>query len=215
MTQDEQQPQTRAPIRRDATDSAYKYWRGQVWPRKGRLLKDKGLWWSLVAALGLTVVIGHLPAADTPINEAASALMDYSAIGLGACITALVLALGLAPQARVEIWATKYVKGTEYSAFSELVFVMSWAASTQLLAAAVAWTVKLVGADVDLMPNDPLASHVALFFGAIAAVIYALWHLCTVIATLSMIAAVTIREAQEVARRRTETEQVNASGDGQ
>jgi hypothetical protein len=183
-------------LKRDTTDEAHKYVRGQVLPRAGGLLKDWGLLVSLLGALAMTRVIDQLPAANTPIDDVANALMDYSAIGLGACITALVLAIGLAPQARVEVWSTTYAEGREYSAYSELIFVVSWAASSQLLALVVAWTARLVGADTALMPADPKTSHVVLFCLATATVIYALWHLCTVIATLSMIGSVTIQEAQ-------------------
>lgn len=192
-------PQTVVPTesrKRDATDDAHNYIRGQVAPRSVRLIWDWGTLVSLVGALVITLSIGHLPAAETPIDDLANALMDYSAIGLGACITALVLAIGLAPQSRVEVWSTTYAEGREFSAYSELIFVGSWAASSQLFALVVAWVARLVGADIPAMPADPKTSHVVLFFAATAVVIYALWHLCTVIATLSMIGSVTIQEAQ-------------------
>lgn len=182
--------------KRDATDAAHQYIRGQVLPRRRGLLKDRGFYFSLFGALVITLGVGHLPAADTPIEELASALMDYSAIGLGACVTALVLAIGLAPQERIETWSNTYAEGREYSTYSELLFVLSWAAASQLLAAVVAWIARLVGADIALMPEDPYGTHVCLFFIATTVVIYALWHLCTVIATLSMIGSVTIQEAQ-------------------
>lgn len=195
-----QEPQPPPQEKRDSTPAAFSYWAGQVWPRRRRLGKDLGLWCALGGALAVTLIVGRLPARSTQIDDAASALMDYSAIGLGACITALVLAIGLAPEHRVQTWATTYVDGEEYSAYSELIFVMSWAASTQLLAAAVAWMAKLLGADLALMPEEPLATHMLGFYGATAAVIYAFWHLATVISTLSQIGAVTIQEAQKAAK---------------
>lgn len=150
---------------------------------------------SALGGVGLLIAVKRLPAADLEIHSVAGSLLDYAAIGLGACITALVLAISLAPERRVQTWSDTYAEGREFSTYSELLFVLSWAAMAQLAAITTALLAITLGGDIQLMPDDPLLTHSVSFLLASSVVCYAIWELGTVISTLSMIGAVTLIEA--------------------
>lgn len=174
-------------------------------PRLPLLLREPVLWWSLALGLAFVLLVPHLPVAETEIASLAGDVISYVAISFGACITALVLAIGLAPQQRVTQWATTYPAGGRFSTFSELVFVLTWAAMTQLLALFAMIAAILIGADESVMPSDAVWTHYPLLAGAAATVVYSAWHLMTVIFTLSQIGSVTNMEAAKRAGQPTDT----------
>ncbi len=182
-----------APL--DKRREAHHFWRGQVGPRLPLLRRERALRWSVLAGVVCSALVSFMPVADTEISALAGHVISYVAISFGACITALVLAIGLAPQQRVNQWATTYAPGRKFSTFSELVFVLTWAAMTQLLALFAMMAAVLIGAEELVMPDDPVWTHRPLFAGAAALVVYSAWHLVTVISTLSQIGSVTNIEA--------------------
>lgn len=186
--------------KRDQTDHAHNYWRGQVFPRARNLILDWGTAASLVGGVITVWIISTGGSQGTPIQDVAGAVLDYAAIGFGACVTALVLAISLAPTERVQRWSTRYPHGHEFSTYSELIFVLSWSAAVQLFTVLIAFISKFVGGSIAVWPHDPLRSHVILLWLAASTVIYALWQVATVVATLSMIGAVTAQEAQSDVR---------------
>ena len=69
------------------------YWRGQVAPRRDRLLGDGHAAWALGLALVGTVAVWSMPIRSVPIATVAGAALAYAALSFGACVTGAVLAL--------------------------------------------------------------------------------------------------------------------------
>lgn len=173
------------------------YWRGQVWGRRSKLVKDRSLWLALVVGTILTASSRHLPVVDMHISDLSSAALTYASIAFGACITSLVLAVGLFPIERVKTWSTQGEAGSQFSHFSDLVFVFTWSATAQLAVIAFGLGGFFFGADITVVPDSPRLSHWLLLYASCVTLLYAFLQLFTVVSTLSQMAWVTITETQK------------------
>lgn len=126
--------------------------------------------------------------------------LSYASIALGACITAAVLVLSIPSAERVERWVQTSSPGSEFSHFSDLVFVFTWSAVAQLLVIGVSLGAYLFGGDVLMAPAHPRWTHIVALAVTLTITLYAFWQLMTVIATLSQVAYVTISETQPTSR---------------
>jgi hypothetical protein len=122
----------------------------------------------------------------------ASAGLVYSALSFGACVTGAVLALTSLSAEQRHDWATTSVVGREFSHLSELVFVFTWAAISQLAVVVAACGGYILGGDGVIGPPHPLWTHVVLAAVAYFVGTYAVLHLFTVVSTLSLLGAVSI-----------------------
>lgn len=183
------------------------YWRGQVWGRRRRLLSDLNLWVSLVFGGVLTWLVNVVPGGDLEIADVGGAGLGYASIAFGACITGIVLVLSLPSEDRVRRWATTAMKGSSFSHYSDLVFVLSWSAIAQLSVILISLGGYLFGGHVEMAPDAPRASHIFALYGCMLIATYAFLQLFTVVSTLSQIAVVTI---DDIGRRATRTDSTRA-----
>jgi hypothetical protein len=183
---------TRAPRTSLHGQADLNFWRGQVWPRRESLLKDRHFWTSAVAAVILTAISWHLPLRRVPISTIALAALSYSAISFGACVTGTVLALTLpsAPQRR--LWATTGGAGSSFTHMSELLFVFTWSAVCQLAVVIAGACAYVLGGNGIVGPADPSWTDVILVGAFLFVAMYAVLHLFTVVGTLSQLGAVSI-----------------------
>ena len=170
------------------------FWRGQVWGRRGRLLKDSSLWVALAFGGLVTWLVNTSPGGDLEIADVGGAGLSYAAIAFGACITGIVLVLSLPSEQRVHRWATTGMKDSPFSHYSDLVFVLTWSAISQLSVILLSLGGYLFGGHIEMAPDDPRTSHVVALFGCMFVAVYAFLQLFTVVSTLSQIAFVTIDE---------------------
>lgn len=164
-------------------------------PRAGRLLLDRNLGLSLLAALLLTAFGRDLPLGTLQIGDLASAGLAYSALAFGACVTGAVLTVSLAPYRRVRELATSGPEDWRYPHYSELLFVFTWSAVAQLAVILASLLAYIMGGSTVVGPADPYPSHLVLLFLAASVLVYALLQLFTVVATLSQLGVVLISQA--------------------
>jgi len=172
------------------------YWRGQVAPRRDRLLRDGYAAWALGLALVGTVAVWSLPVRSVPIATVAGAALAYAALSFGACVTGAVLALTIGSPIQRHTWATTAPPGTHFSHYSELVFVFTWAALAQLGVVVAAFLGFILGGDTPIAPSSPLISHVLLTFPALTVGIYAVLEIITVVSTISQLGVVSDADAR-------------------
>lgn len=183
-----------------------RFWRGQVWPRRRRLVLDRHLWAAGAFAAGLAAATWSLPLRDVAIAAVASAALAYAAISFGACVTGAVLALTLPASKQRALWATTApAAGSGFSHLSELIFVFTWAAVTQLAVVVAACAGYVLGGNGVIGPAHPLWTHVALAVIAYFIGAYAVLHLFTVVSTLSLLGAVLIAGEHAAAERSADT----------
>jgi hypothetical protein len=173
------------------------YWRGQVWGRRSKLITDPTLVLALAVGSILTVTAPLLPVSGLLIPDLATAALTYSSIAFGACITALVLAVSLSPIERIKKWSMEALTGSEFSHYSDLVFVLTWSAIAQLTVIAFGLGAFFLGTGIPIVPDSPRPSHWLLLWASCVIFVYAFLQLLTVVSTLSQIAYVTIDELQK------------------
>lgn len=166
------------------------YWRGQVWPRHGRILSDFHLIVAVIVSVIATLATWHLPIRDVPIATVAAAALAYAALSFGACVTGAVLALTVGTESQRRAWSAGGPPGSTFSHLSELVFVFTWAATAQFAVVVAAVLGFVLGGNLPMGPAHPLPTHVLLLACAYAVVVFALLELATVVFTLSQLGVV-------------------------
>ena len=168
-----------------------RFWRGQVWRRRRRLACDWTLFASLVSGIILTVLVFHSPGGQLEIREIGAAGLSYAAIAFGACVTGVVLTLSLSSPERVRRWATTTrSEGSEFSNYSDLVFVLTWSAVMQLGVIALSLGAYLFGAKIVMAPHNARLSHYLVLDVSLTIATYAFLQLFTVVSTLSLVSYV-------------------------
>lgn len=178
------------------THTPNNYLRGQVLPRRWKLLTDRHLYVSLAIALVGTSLTWTLPIRDLRISEIAGLALAYSALSFGACVTGAVLALSVGGAQQRQRWATTFADGSRFSSLSELVFVFTWAAMSQLAVVVAAGLGLVLGGELVVGPEHPFKTHVVLLFTAYWIGAYALLGLVTVVGTISQLGVVDDTEAR-------------------
>jgi hypothetical protein len=166
------------------------YWRGQVWPRRRQLLTDRTLILAICGGALLTALAWHQPLGKAKISDLAGAELAFASISFGACVTGAVLALTLSPRDRISEWAGIVLPGKRFSIYSDLMFVFTWSAVSQLGVIVAAGLGFFLGGDGSIGPSRPRWSHIALLSLNCTIIIYALAQLFTIIATISQLAVV-------------------------
>ena len=75
--------------------------RGQILPRVGELFKHWAPWSALVAAGIVALVAQYLPGGGLRITDVAGVGFTFASIATGACISGIVLSLGLPGASRL------------------------------------------------------------------------------------------------------------------
>ena len=156
--------------------------------------------WVPLAALllggAVTAVAPGLPVGVMPISTILSNGFTFASIAMGACISAIVLSLGLPGAERLRRWAREPGTLPGKSALSDLVFVIVWAALAQLLLIMVCVAALLFGGDLPLAPSPMIPSHAFGLWVGLAAFFYAVLELFVVVTTLLQMGVMIIAEEQ-------------------
>lgn len=178
----------------DAAKRDLRLVRGQILPRLPKLLAS---WVPVSAALfggALTFLLPQLPAASLPISSAVANGVTFASISMGACVSSLVLSLGLPGTRRLRRWALMKGDTKDKSALSDLIFVLVWAALAQIALLFVCIAAFVFGSDQPLAPQGMLPSHRLGLFIGLTAFFYALFELLVVVQTLSQMGVLIIEE---------------------
>lgn len=168
--------------------------RGQIVPRLPGLLRSAAFWSAIAASALLTSIAQHTPFSALPIKDVIDGTLTYASISLGACVSATVLALGLPGTERIRRWSRASGSTPGMSLLSDLVFVLTWAALTQI-ALIIACVASLVlGGELPIAPDQWKPTHAIGLFAGSLTFFYALFQLIIVVQTLLQIGVVVIAE---------------------
>lgn len=109
------------------------YWQYQVWNRRKKLISRRLSILGVLAGLAVAFGLPRIASQGISSSNVASAIMTFASIAFGACLTGAVLALTLpSDKLRKELSEHHTPKDSKFSDFSDLVFVFTWSAISQL-----------------------------------------------------------------------------------
>jgi len=187
--------------------------RGQIFPRVGELLKHWAPWSALGAAGIVALVAQFLPGGGLRITDVAGVGFTFASIATGACVSGIVLSLGLPGAFRLRQWANYRGSTKGKSALSDLVFVLAWAALSQVALIVVCVLAQLFGASLPVAPPSMLPSHAIGLWLGLTVFFYALFELVVVVLTLVQMGVLIIAEEQNAATKEAGANE-NSSGTG-
>lgn len=168
--------------------------RGQVAPRARQLLLNSTSLFAAVFAVIVAGAIDRLPIGSMKISDVVTNGFTFASITLGACFSAIVLSLGLPGAERLRKWSSLEGTTKSKSALSDLVFVLVWAALSQVAVIITCAAALIFGGEHALGPTGMHIPHrVGLFLGSFV-FFYALLELIIVVRTLSQVGVVIIFE---------------------
>lgn len=176
-------------------DSATRFFGGQLRPRIFRIVFHWTMYWSV----GVTGVV-YLSAlcttfGEVPIDSIRTNLTAYAALSFGASVSGALLVLTLPAREFVQILSSHRLRHSERSSYSDLMFVFTWSAFTQLATIVVVLGMYAFGGTHSTMPEGARATHHVLFVAAAFVIVYSLFRLVVVVSTLSQVARVIERRA--------------------
>ncbi|MGC3954340.1 MAG: hypothetical protein QM804_08850 [Propionicimonas sp.] len=174
--------------------------RGQVAPRLGQLAKSWPPYLALACGLALAAALPWLPSANAPISEVVGFGFTFASISVGACFSSIVLALGLPGAERLRTWSRRNGITPDKSALSDLVFVLVWAALSQVALIVVCVLALAVGGPYPLAPSGMTPTHFVGLVLGLMVFFYAVFELVIVVQTLSQVGVVIIAEERANAR---------------
>lgn len=180
-----------SPMTKPLARDDVRYFRGQVWPRRRRILFTKRVLIVALLALATGLACTHIPVGNVSVSLLATAGLSFAALSFGACVTGAVLALTL-PSPEVRIWATTSSGGGRHSDYSDLIFIFTWSGLAQLVVVVASILGLLFGGDMKAAP--PNGGALNSVWVALSALIffYALAQLVTAITTISQMGTVLI-----------------------
>lgn len=165
----------------------------QIWIRRRALVATWQPYVAAAAAVGVALGAPVLPASGLSISSVASTGFAYTSITVAACVSAIVLSLGLPGADRLRKWA-RQGQTADKSALSELVFVLVWACAWQLFVVVVCVLALLFGGDGPLAPPGFSITHRIFLAVGMWVFFYSLLELFVIVQTLWQIGAVVVSE---------------------
>lgn len=169
---------------------------GQVLPRLRELLSHWAIYVAIAAGVLAAIMAPGLPAGALKIADVTTVGFTFASIAMGACVSALVLSLGLPGTERLRRWAKMGGTTPGKSALSDLVFVVVWAALCQLGLILVCVLATLFGGNLPLAPAGLSVTHSVALAAGLTVFFYALLELIVVVSTLSQMGVMIIAEEQ-------------------
>lgn len=168
-----------------------RYFRGQVWPRRRRILFTRRVLVVALLALLTGISCTQLPVGKLSVSSLATAGLSFAALSFGACVMGAVMALTL-PAPEVKTWATTPNGAGRHSHYSDLLFIFTWSGLAQLMVVAASVLGFLFGGDMQAAP--PGGGIINSVWIGLAALVffYALAQLITTITTISQMGTVLI-----------------------
>lgn len=171
------------------------FWR-QIHFRGNKLVKTWQPYGSFAIAFLITMIVQHSPASKLSISSVAATGFSYASITISACISAIVLSLGLPGEDRLRKWALHGSEANK-SALAELLFVFTWACLCQLFVIIICVLSFVFGGDGQVLPPKASFTHNFLLFASLLIFFYALFELFVIIETMWQIGAVIIHEERK------------------
>lgn len=169
-----------------------RFWRGQVWPRRSRVIIHWHILLAVLVAITVTAAASRLPLGDLQISTIAGSLLAFASLSFGACITGAVLVLTLPQDTVIEALVRRRREGESFTHYSDLVFSFAWSAAVQLTLVVIVGGMFLLGGDGSVWPDNVPASHTVLVFLAAAVSAYSVIRLFNVVSTLSALSVVVV-----------------------
>ena len=180
-----------------AEDKLNRFWGCQVWRRRKRLIT--------VQRAAVAVAVGGLAAYVLPtagnqttlVSQLGFTALTFATISFGACLTGAVLALTVPSEDQRSALSGSSLPGTDFSHFSDLIFVFTWSAMSQLAVTGAAVGLYLVAASARPSPRPHVDLGIRIFLGVLGSVsVYAVGQLTAVIKTISQLANVVTKVRQ-------------------
>lgn len=169
---------------------ALKLFDGQVKPRLRMMLCEYHFWVALFAAGLLSISLPSLPAAELAVHEVASAGLTFASISLGACIATCILAVALPGEARLRKWASTQGEIQSSSQYSDLVYVIVWAAIMQFSLILTCVVALIVGGERQVFPQGAPRYQYLSVWVAMTIFLYSAIELLEVLKTLMKVSVV-------------------------
>jgi hypothetical protein len=177
--------------RTDRWHNPNNFWLCQVWQRRRKLFSLRRAVSAVAVGLAAAFLVPRAGDEQALVPNLAVTALTFASISFGACLTGAVLALTVPSKDQRNFWSQSGLPGGMFSHFSDLLFVFTWSAMSQL---------AVVGAGLGLYlseaPPTPVASqhvYVALrvFLGLLGATgVNAVLQLTAVVKTISQLAVV-------------------------
>lgn len=182
-----------------------RFYRGQVTPRRKKIV---GHWTTKLTAATTALIYGGArwtSFGDVPIDSLRATITAYAALSFGASISGCILILTLPSREFIRTVGLHKLEGRRLSSYSDLLFVFTFSAVTQL------WTIGAVigmyglGGTEMVLPAGARLTHHALLVLATTVVIFSVFRLLVVVTTLSQLGVVI-----EAAAVRDDTQEIDA-----
>jgi hypothetical protein len=171
------------------------YARDEVVPRIGTIIFSTEFF--VASALGILAAKwgGSANLADVKVGDVVAALLTYSAIAFGFCLSGLTVALTLPNDSFVRYLAKSKPNAKKFDAYSDLMFVFSWTALIHWIDV-VALVVVLIVAGSDRKVLPPTASLTQkIVVGALTFFItYGIFQFMLTLITLSQVGRVYVNQ---------------------
>ena len=182
----------------------FKIVRGQIKPRLSYIFKSWQLAWAFLLAVLTAILVPFLAFSKLTVSFVASIGMTFAAMALGGCFATCVLALAVPGADRIERWSQSQGEIEESSEYTDLVFVIVWAAFSQFFLIAGCVIALLVGGERPVFAESASGWQRCSVWAAAIVFYYATFELLTVIKTMMTIATVIM--AEETTFRGTNSE---------
>ena len=174
------------PRRRDNLNH---FWSCQVWGRRRKLLSwGRGI---VAAAVGVVaaLLIPRIANEQALVSDLAATALTFASISFGACLTGAVLALTVPSKDQRDYWSQSGLPGSRFSHFSDLIFVFTWSAMSQLAVVGASVGLYLAEAPPTTIPTQHVDIALRVCLGILGAVgVNAVLQLTTVVKTISQLA---------------------------
>ena len=165
------------------------FWMCQVWNRRKRLFSVRDV---VAMAIGLVaaLLIATMSSAQASVLNLDAIAVTFAAISFGICIVVALLVLMVPSDGQRQRWSQSHIQDGKFSHLSDLVFVFTWSAMSQLIAIGASAVLYLA----NTLPTAPgqhidIAFRILLvIFGIVCA--NAVSQMIAVVGTISQLAHV-------------------------
>jgi len=177
------------PDRSPRRDNLNNFWACQVWQRRARLFSRRRGILAVVIGLAAAFLIPRIGNEQALVSDLAATSLTFASISFGACLTGAVLALTVPSKVQRDDWSQSSLPGSPFSHFSDLVFVFTWSAMSQLAVVGASVGLYLTEAPPTTIATQHVDVALQIFLGILGAVgINAVLQLTAVVRTISQLA---------------------------
>lgn len=172
-------------------DNPNNFWYCQVWQRRRRLSSWPRAICAIMAGLAAALLVPRAGNEQALVPDLAVTALTFASISFGACLTGAVLALTVPSKDQRDHWSLASLPGSSFSHFSDLMFVFTWSAMSQLAVVGAAVGLYLFESPPAPAGKQHVYAALKVFLGILGVVsINAILQLTAVVKTISQIAVV-------------------------